>query len=355
MKRYDVAIIGGGPAGATFARELMRMRPEMRIILIDGQNGDNKKVCGGLLAPDAQREFASLRITLPKKILSDSQIFSVETVDLSKGLKRHYQRHYLNMDRFAFDKWLVSLIPEGVEIFNGRCVEFSVSPDNSDTVNLKLKEKDGVLSVSARYLVGADGANSSVRRRFFGRMPMQYTAIQQYFKCDDDLLPPYSCVFDPETSDSCSWTIQKDGFMIYGGAFKKQNCREAFLRQRGRFEELAGISLGEPLTTEACLLTSPRRYSDFITGKDNIFLVGEAAGFISASSFEGISSAVISGRLLAEAFSKNTPENIQKAYAKSTRKLKLKLYMKMQKRRILCSPLCRAIIMKSGIQSVRQY
>ena len=111
-----------------------------------------------------------------------------------------------------------------------------------------------------------------------------------------------------------------------------------------------------PLKTEACLVSSPRKWKDFLCGRKNVYLIGEAAGFISASSFEGISSAVLSGKLLADAYiqGKNSKEVLEK-YKSNTFKLRLKLYLKTKKRQILCSPVLRYLIMKSGIQSVKKY
>jgi flavin-dependent dehydrogenase len=99
---FDVAIIGGGPAGATFARELATKCPELKIAIIDKKNNSDIKVCGGLLSPDAQKILARLDMTLPKRILSDPQIFTVETIDLCSKQRRYYQRHYLNMNRSDF-------------------------------------------------------------------------------------------------------------------------------------------------------------------------------------------------------------------------------------------------------------
>ena len=70
-EKYDVAIIGAGPAGAVFAKELIRKAPGLRVLLVDGQDEHSKKVCGGLLAPDAQEMFAKLGLTLPTDILAD--------------------------------------------------------------------------------------------------------------------------------------------------------------------------------------------------------------------------------------------------------------------------------------------
>ena len=88
----------------------------------------------------------------------------------------------------------------------------------------------------------------------------------------------------------------------------------------------------------------------------HVFLIGEAAGLISASSFEGISSAFLSGKYLADAFaSEKDPDKVLKYYKRKTSKLRLKLFFKIPKMKILCSPLLRKMIMKSGICSIEKY
>ena len=359
MRSYDIAIVGGGPAGAVFAKELSELLPDRKVLLIDGQTEKNPKVCGGLLAPDAQKMFAMLGLTLPKEILADPQIFDVETIDLEKKQVRYYQRHYLNMDRYAFDKWLISLIPPTVDIVIGRCEGIR---KEADTYYLDINQNGQTEQVSTRYVVGADGASSVVRRLCFkdNRQPKKYVAIQQHFpypaETAEGSLPPYSCIFDPKTSDSCSWTIRKEGVVIFGGAFEAKGCREAFEAQKARLEAFWEITFGEPIKTEACQVTSPRKRSDLCPGKGRILLIGEAAGFISASSFEGISSAVLSARLLAEAFAEGYEDDrVLPLYRQKTRKLRGKLRGKMQKRRVLCSPFLRWCIMKSGVQSMKKY
>lgn len=359
QNEYDVVIVGGGPAGTVFAKELATLAPSLRVLLIDGQTPKNPKVCGGLLAPDAQRTFAMLGLTLPKEILADPQIFDVETIDLEKRQVRYYQRHYLNMDRYAFDKWLVSLIPPTIDVEIGRCEGIR---KEADAYFLDIHQNGQTRQVTTRYLVGADGASSIVRRVCFKgqKHPKKYVAIQQHFpyptETANESLPPYSCIFDPETSDSCSWTIRKEGVVIFGGAFEPKGCREAFEKQKARLEAFLGVSLGDPIKTEACQVTSPRRKKDLLPGKDHVLLVGEAAGLISASSFEGISSAVLSARLLAEAFAEGVErDRVLPIYRQKTRKLRGKLWGKMQKRRVLCSPFLRWCIMKSGVQSMKKY
>ena len=343
---YDIAVIGGGPAGATFARELAKSKPDLKIVLIDEKPRTGSKVCGGLLAPDAQKVLAQFDLDLPKSILADPQIFDVKTIDLASGITRHYQRHYLNMDRAAFDEWLLELIPENVTIIRGRCANIE------GNFHIDVVTDDGKLSFSAVHIVGADGGSSIVRRRFFDSPSKLYISIQEHFKDDGREMPSYSCIYDPKTSDSCSWTIRKNGYVIFGGAFDIKRGREAYFEQKARVEKYLGRSFGEAVKIEACLLTSPRKSGDFISGKDKVFLIGEAAGLISASSFEGISSAFLSGKYLADAFCE---KNILASYKKKTAKLRLKLFFKIPKMKILCSPLLRKMIMKSGICSIEKY
>ena len=350
---YDIAVIGAGPAGAVFAKEIAQARPDLNIILVDGQSPNSAKPCGGLLAPDAQKLLARFDLVLPKSILEDPQIFAVETIDIDQKIVRYYQRHYLNMDRYAFDSWLLSLVPSHVAVCKGRCSEIK----NKDGVyNIFIRNNDEETQIVSKTVVGADGGGSIVRRTFFKPMRVQYVAIQQWFENKGQRLPYYSCIFDAKTSDSCSWTIHKGDYVIFGGAFEKKGCREAFDTQKSRLEDFLGSSFGDAVKTEACLVSSPRTMGDFCTGDKGVFLLGEAAGFISASSFEGLSSAMLSGKILADAFAEEKSfEKVRKIYRKSTLSLRFKLCMKSVKRALLCTPFTRLLIMKSKIQSIDPY
>lgn len=353
MRKYDIVVIGGGPGGATFARELAKACPGKKIALVDAKPKTGSKVCGGLLAPDAQKVLAQFDLSLPKSVLADPQIFDVRTLDLPSKVEKHYQRHYLNMDRAAFDEWLLSLIPAQVDIIRSRCVALSRCPDGFRVTVDRDGEKE---TLFARRLVGADGGASIVRRQFFGLPTKQYVAIQEHFADVGANVANYSCIFDPVTSTSCSWTIRKDGYVIFGGAFDRDGCRAAYEKQRQRLEKHLGRSLGTPVKREACLVTSPRRVGDFVLGRDGVFLLGEAAGFISASSFEGISSAFLSGKYLADAIAQGKdPQKILRLYRRKMAKLRLKLLGKILKMRILFCPILRRMIMGSGISSIDKY
>lgn len=51
---------------------------------------------------------------------------------------------------------------------------------------------------------------------------------------------------------------------------------------------------------EACIVLQPTKWKDFTCGHNGVFLIGEAVGFINASTLEGISGALNSSRILSE-------------------------------------------------------
>ena len=342
MKRhFDIAVIGAGPAGANFVR---LADPEQNILVIHDES--RQKPCGGLLSPDAQRVLASYDAVLPSEVLASPQIFAVRVIDIKSGLVRRYPRHYLNMKRDAFDAWLRSLMGEHITYINGRCVKLT-----DEDKYFRIRLSDGT-EYTANKLVGADGASSIVRRTFFGKDKCRrYTAIQQQFRAEN-ANPFYSCIYDTETSPACSWILFKDGVMTYGGAFATKNSRHAFEEQKKRLIEGGFISakaFENPIRTEACEVLCPT-FHGYCTGNDRIFLVGEAAGLISASSFEGISYALLSGEALAKSIGTAHPAV---AYRAKTAKLRIKAKEKSIKRDILASDFLRSLIMRSGITAMK--
>ncbi len=344
---YDIAIIGAGPAGAILAKELKRYMPSFKIALIDGLSKGQSKVCGGLLSPDAKKELSALGIEIPESIRVLPKAPLVDTIDLGSGVWKKYERDYINVDRRAFDRYLLSLV-SGVEIFSGRCLCVEKTEGGFAS---KVSLDGETTEIKSRLVAGADGAFSIVRRSLFkDRKIYRYTSIQEWYEGTSDTLPSYSCIYDEKTSDSCSWTIRKGNFYIYGGAFKTEGCKEAFSKQKARLEELFGEKFPAPVRREACLVCCPKKKSEIFLGGDGAYLLGEAAGLISASSFEGIGSAIRSGKLLAKAISESgSVEKITKAYKAKTRSLRLKIALKIPKMKILTSPTLRKLIMKSGI------
>lgn len=346
---YDTVIIGGGPAGSTFARQIASKGKS--VLLIDAQTDNHKKPCGGLLAPDAQKALAYFDLVLPKSVLVDPQIFTVKTIDLYQQKIRYYQRYYLNMDRYKFDKWLISLIPNDLQILNGRCI--NISKDNG-IFNITINRNGVTQYITTRSIVGADGAGSIVRKTFFKDSVSHYVSIQQWFKNTNNSNPFYSCIFDQATSESCSWLMHKDNNVIFGGCFTPKDCRKNFDKQKDNLIKFLGNDLGNLIKTEACITYRPKKARDFITGKNSVYLIGEAAGFISSSSFEGISSAIISGTLLGDAFNENTDDKkIAKAYHRKTFKLRLKLSFKIIKHIFMYTPFIRKLILTTGIGSIK--
>lgn len=346
---YDIALIGLGPAGSTLARLLDK---RFSIIALDKKTDDEKsgfqKPCGGLLAPDAQKALSRFNLNLPLDVLVDPQIFSVRTIDVKSTLQRHYQRFYLNLDRHKFDLWLKSLIPETVDIHDDACCSSIKKTDKGYLITWY--EKGNRFSAEAKYLVGADGALSLVRKFICPKTKIRsYMAIQQWFE-DAHPTPFYSCIFDSELTDCYAWGLSKNKYFIFGGAFGIKNAKDKFEQLKEKVKSF-GFKVDTHLKTEACLVLRPTGPFSFCCGQENVFLVGEAAGFISPSSLEGISFALNSAYKLSEVLNRGT-KNPNRSYFLATLGIQIKLTLKCLKAPFMYFPPLRYLIMQSGLSSI---
>jgi len=352
MQHYDITIIGAGPAGATLARKLQK---HYRVLLVDKRAMDREannliKNCGGLIAPDAQKTLASFGLSIPKDVLVSPQMFSVKTIDFDNDMTRSYQRHYINVDRERYDRWLVSLCRDVETSFTTR---FRGAIKEQESYRVTLLQDGVTRDITTDIIIGADGANSKVKKDLLGRQvyePKRYISIQEWFSNTTDL-NQFVAIFDNEISDYYSWIIPKDGGLIFGTAIEEGKDITALRNLQKEKLKRYGYELSSPEKREGCYLLRTMCTKEICLGRENIALIGEAAGWISPTSAEGISYAMISGDMLGSAIIEDR-DNFLKLYESHSQTLKTNIIKKMLKYPMVYHKPIRGVILKLGFQSI---
>lgn len=354
---YDVVIVGAGPAGAMLARLIGRGHRvivfEKRARIRPATDSSGAKCCGGLLAPDAQVQLARLGLGMPHELLVGPQLFVVRTIDVDHRQERFYQRHYINMDRGKFDQWLLSLIPDTVQVHLD-CRVIACTPLEQG-IDITYLHQGRTAKVRTRLVVGADGAWSVVRRYCPGAIhkPDVYYAIQEWHTAHH-ILPYFTAIFDRTITDFYSWIIPKQDQLVLGAALQfgvDVNARMRMLRTR---LYSYGLPFEKPERVRSAPLLRPRHIAQLFTGRGRVALVGEAAGFISPSSAEGLSYAFKSAFLLARAFDAD-PDNVVRCYSRSALTLRLNILGKNLKAPFMYYPPLRNVVMTLGLKNIHPY
>ncbi|MBO6157685.1 MAG: FAD-dependent monooxygenase [Firmicutes bacterium] len=410
--RYDVIIVGAGPAGAVLAWKLPQ---SMKVLVVDSRPlldesriHDEDKCCGGMLDHASQKELARLGLGLPKRVQMAPQIFTVRAIDFDSHSERYYQRNYLNIDRAEFDRWLLSLAEKRPNVTIRTEEKAILVKEDENAVFLTTRKGQERFTYEGRYLVGADGAASFVRHYLIRTHHLKlkeakvYASIQEWHPVKTP--PPYyGAMFDQKVTDYYSWIIPKTvgkgqslppgGYMLLGSAIPAGTADSSLSVRSGlsgvgdaekasvneRFERLRqdmlskGFDVSHPLKRQGALILRPRMFGSVFDGKGKVFLCGEAAGLISPSSSEGISFALRSGEALADSFAKadasedadldtgkmaqtNSGTNeasVREQYRKAIRPLRLSIALKSLKSPIMYQPIPRLTVFKTRALSMK--
>ena len=373
---FDILIIGAGPAGSNLAR-LLGNTAKYSVCLIEKRRLDlsedplRQKACGGLLSPDAQKIMAKLELSLPSSVLEDPQIFKVRTIDFDNGLERYYPRHYLNMNRERFDRYLFELIPETVDKRCGMVVKDLYAMDGFWEVHYK--DLEGKIQiVQTKFLVAADGANSLVKRRCLPstsegakRSSKKYFSIQKWYPIKETL-PYFTGIFDSSITDYYSWTIQKGTHLILGTAIPCDDAfgptaDAAFRRLQDKVSKHLNIALDAPDKSEGAFIERSQLQSDLcfsasvkvINGSRlPLALIGEAAGATSPTSAEGFSYGLTTSLKLFKALEGGL-KHAEKRYDLACNSVRRNLMMKRFKSPAMYWPKVRGAVMTSGLTAIK--
>jgi len=161
--RYDAIVCGGGPAGSAAALALVRQG--RRVAVLDRARFPRPKLCGGLLTWKTMRLLESALgetvdgLCEAGAIIHRSDCYRIHAWDrpLAEGALP-FPFHFV--DRYVFDEYLLRKAESlGADIFEG------VVADSVDTSMGAVFARDGDTFLGER-VIGADGANSAVRRAF---------------------------------------------------------------------------------------------------------------------------------------------------------------------------------------------
>ncbi len=305
-RKLRVAVIGGGPAGACAAETLAKGGCETFLI---ERKMDNCKPCGGAIPLCMVGEFDLPEEIIDRKVTKMKMISpSNRAVDVGQTLN---DKEYIGMcRREVMDDFLRKRAKSlGTNLVNGLFMKLDDPGQGNGpmTIHYNDYEVDAKVgepkTMEVDVIIGADGANSRVAKNIDAGEYDYAIAFQERIKIPDEKMEYYKdlaemYVGDDVSPDFYGWVFPKYDHVAVGTGtvVNKTSIKQYQAAMRKRAEEkCAG---GKIIRVEAHPIPEhprPRR----VQGR--VALVGDAAGYVTKCSGEGIYFAAKSGRMAAEA------------------------------------------------------
>jgi len=314
---FDVVIIGAGPSGSNAAISYKKLNPDLKIALVDKAIFPRDKSCGDAFGPgviSALKRFGNEHILEGEPEVVSTTLFGPKNIGIQNYIpevKNKEDSIVYVIPRLDLDNRILNLAKEeGVETFEGyRFSKFFIN-EESVSVEIENEEKEKYF-LEAKLLVGADGANSRVRKSLNLKQNSDWNkaiAIRAYIDSPNylEIFKERTLMFEINVSaiKGYAWAFPSKGNLLNIGigvplsVFKKEkmdikNLLDEFLKTL----ESRGVIV-ENLRMEKSFML-PFASSRPKLAHNRVALIGDAGSMINPMSGEGIFYGMEAGFLLA--------------------------------------------------------
>src|SRR6266567_820812 len=313
---YDVAIIGGGPAGSTAAALLARAG---RHVIVFERERFPRFHIGESLLPFSMKAFTRLGLHEKFRCAGFIKKFGGEFFSAcsSEGTKFYFKDAFLSqtdhayqVTRADFDKLLLDHAAEsGAEVHEETSVEHVTFSD--EDVDLSLAANSSSRNVRARYVIDASGRNSVLGTHF--GIKKTYDHLQKL-----SIFAHYDGVWRAEGIDATLtllirgidrwfWIIPLTtertsiGVVLDGETFRKSKLSaEDFLAQALAEQPIIAKRISNARRASKVHVATDFSYRSTKLQGNRWLLAGDAAGFIDPIFSSGVFLAVFSGEQCAD-------------------------------------------------------